>query len=76
MRNNWKSRCLSAEEELAANRACNLYTWKQQATALREALAGIVEIGKRDTSNPKYDGYFEAAADVLATVLLETRPRY
>lgn len=31
----------------------------------REALKGIMEIGKRDMSNPKYDGYFEAANEAL-----------
>jgi hypothetical protein len=32
---------------------------------LREALEGIITIGKRDMSNPKYDGYFEAAREAL-----------
>ena len=32
---------------------------------LREALQGILEIGKRDMTNPKYDGYFEAAQAAL-----------
>ena len=31
-----------------------------------EALKGILEIGKRDMSNPKYDGYFEAAKEAIA----------
>lgn len=35
---------------------------------LREALEGLIEIGKRDLTNPKYDGYFEFARDVLAEV--------
>ena len=33
---------------------------------LRAALAGIIEIGKRDLSNPKYDGYFEEARSAIA----------
>lgn len=66
MRINWKSRCLSAEEELAANRACNRYSWKEQALELHKALTGLVEIGKRDMCNPKYDGYWETARDVLS----------
>lgn len=33
---------------------------------LLEALDGIISIGKRDMSNPKYDGYFEFAREVLA----------
>lgn len=33
---------------------------------LVEALRGIIEIGKRDMSNPKYDGYFESAKEALA----------
>ncbi len=34
--------------------------------ALVSALRGILEIGKRDMSNPKYDGYFESAREALA----------
>ena len=30
------------------------------------ALRGILDIGKRDTSNPKYDGYFEEANNSLS----------
>ena len=33
----------------------------EKSLRLRHALQGILEIGKRDTSNPKYDGYFEEA---------------
>lgn len=33
---------------------------------LIDALEGILEIGKRDMSNPKYDGYFEDARQALA----------
>ena len=36
------------------------------APELFEALAGILEIGKRDMSNPKYDGYFEFARSAVA----------
>jgi len=36
------------------------------AKKLFEALRGIIEIGKRDMSNPKYDGYFDDAEKVLA----------
>lgn len=32
---------------------------------LEVALRGIIEIGKRDISNPKYDSYFEEALVVL-----------
>lgn len=32
---------------------------------LRMALQGIIDIGKRDMTNPKYDGYFEAAYHAL-----------
>lgn len=32
---------------------------------LREALEGILEIGKRDMTNPKYDVYFEQAQQAL-----------
>lgn len=40
-------------------RACNSHE------ELLEALEGLVEIGKRDLSNPKYDGYFEAAKKAI-----------
>lgn len=33
---------------------------------LERALRGILEIGKRDMSNPKYDGYFNEAREALA----------
>ena len=36
------------------------------APELYEALQGILEIGKRDMSNPKYDGYFNTAKAALA----------
>jgi len=35
------------------------------APELLEALEGIIEIGKRDMSNPKYDEYFEAARKAI-----------
>jgi hypothetical protein len=38
---------------------------EQVVTPLRNALQGIVEIGKRDMSNPKYDGYFLSAVAAL-----------
>lgn len=33
----------------------------EQRDELRAALLGILEIGKRDMTNPKYDGYFDSA---------------
>ncbi len=39
---------------------------RQQNAELLEALKGIIEIGKRDMSNPKYDGYFNAARAAIA----------
>jgi hypothetical protein len=38
------------------------------AQKLDEALRGIIDIGKRDMSNPKYDAYFEFAEEVLGKV--------
>lgn len=37
----------------------------KEIARLRDALRGIIEIGKRDMSNPKYDSYFEAANKAL-----------
>lgn len=34
--------------------------------ALAEALQGILDIGKRDMTNPKYDGFFDSARAALA----------
>lgn len=36
------------------------------APELLAALEGLISIGKRDLSNPKYDGYFEAARAAIA----------
>jgi hypothetical protein len=36
------------------------------APELLQALQGIIEIGKWDMSNPKYDGYFRAAKEAIA----------
>ena len=38
------------------------------AEELFEALDGIISIGKRDMSNPKYEGYFRTAKEVLSKV--------
>ena len=38
---------------------------RDERDRLREALQGILDIGKRDMTNPKYDGYFEAAEAAL-----------
>ncbi len=42
-------------------------TIRAEQTRLREAMRGILDIGKRDMSNPKYDGYFEAARAALSS---------
>ena len=39
---------------------------KAQSKDLYRALSGILEIGKRDTTNPKYDGYFNTAKEACA----------
>lgn len=36
------------------------------APELLEALIGLIEIGKRDMSNPKYDSYFDFAKLAIA----------
>jgi hypothetical protein len=35
------------------------------APELLEALEGIIDIGKRDLTNPKYDGYFRTAREAI-----------
>ena len=44
----------------------HVQTLRDERDRLREALQGILDIGKRDMTNPKYDGYFEAAEAALA----------
>lgn len=38
---------------------------EEQIRELTEALEGILDIGKRDTTNPKYDGYYRTAKEVI-----------
>lgn len=50
---------------------CALEFFRRELFLLREceqALRAIIEIGKRDMSNPKYDGYFETAKTALGMV--------
>ena len=42
--------------------------YKKESQDALNALKGIIEIGKRDMSNPKYDGYFEEAKQVIKTL--------
>lgn len=34
----------------------------------RKAIQGLLDIGKRDLTNPKYDGYFESLRNVLVAM--------
>lgn len=52
--NEWMSRITQHDAEQRA-----------EIARLREALQGILEIGKRDMTNPKYDAYFEQAQQAL-----------
>ena len=57
-----------ADSDFAAVRLARmeeLTRLQQDKEALVTALSGIVEIGKRDMSNSKYDGYFEEAKTAL-----------
>lgn len=38
---------------------------RDERDRLREALQGLMDIGKRDMTNTKYDSYFEAARAAL-----------
>ena len=44
------------------------------APEIYEALESILEIGKRDMSNPKYDAYFQSAHAALAKARGESIP--
>lgn len=60
---------LQAEVEGLKSEAGSLYnmaeSYRAKLAKLEGALRGILEIGKRDMSNPKYDGYFEEARATL-----------
>jgi hypothetical protein len=36
------------------------------APELLAALVGLIELGRKDTSNPKYDGYYDTARAAIA----------
>lgn len=38
----------------------------EAAPYLLEALKGLLELGRKDTSNPKYDGYYETACEAVS----------
>jgi len=52
--------CFSEQDAIKVASALN------SRTELLEALEGLLQIGKRDMSNPKYDGYFEATRAAVA----------
>lgn len=56
--------CILSREGEEAPKS-ELETLRDERDRLREALEGILDIGKRDMTNPKYDGYFEAARAAL-----------
>jgi len=39
-----------------------LQSWSERA---REAIAALLGLGRKDTSNPKYDGYYKTAQDII-----------
>jgi hypothetical protein len=39
--------------------------FKAQINVLHEALVGLVSLGRKDLSNPKYDAYFQTANEAL-----------
>ena len=57
---------MKTDWQAEAARLGELGRLRAEVSALREALCGIIDIGKRDMSNPKYDGYFDTARALLA----------
>lgn len=55
-------------QQIAVGKDVEIRRLAKQNQALREALQDILEIGKRDMTNPKYDGYFEKAKQLLNKV--------
>lgn len=41
---------------------------KPSVQELSDALRGILELGRKDTSNPKYDSYYNAAREALGNL--------
>lgn len=58
-------RGLSTSTDFSFVRPEDMATIELESQKLRAALEGIVSIGKRDLTNSKYDGYFEAAREAL-----------
>lgn len=56
-----------AQEELYKARHSREH-YKKLARELYQCLAGILEIGKRDMRNPKYDGYFRDANELIQKI--------
>jgi hypothetical protein len=52
-------------QELIAQLHRDIAELRREKKRLREALKGILECGKRDLTNPKYDGYFKSARKAL-----------
>ena len=50
-----------ADEQAVADMRLVASSWR-----LFRALRAIIEIGKRDTSNPKYDGHYDEARAAIA----------
>ncbi len=46
---------------------------RARSVELENALRGIIEIGKRNTENPKYDSYYNEARKVLGLPPLSER---
>lgn len=59
---------LSDKEWLELNIYRIIRDFQKREALLVEALDGILSIGKRDMTNEKYDGYFEAAKETLARI--------
>lgn len=54
------------------NALIKIHDIEKQRDEILSALSGLIEIGKRDMTNPKYDGYFETARAVIASVRNQT----
>jgi len=61
----WSGDAVCVSARFARELEVKLYLSIRENQKLRAALEGIISIGKRDLTNPKYDGYFEAAREAL-----------
>lgn len=55
--------CIQIENDPAVSETA--IARQKELTRLRDALQGLLDLGRKDTSNPKYDGFYASATAAL-----------